>query len=84
MIRPAALGNIEPQLDIILANYGTSDEAFLDVITGVAKPEGKLPFGLPFTTDLVEEFGLEDVPSFDEPEKEKITQFPFGHGLSYE
>ena len=84
MIRPTALGNIEPQLDIILANYGTSDEAFLDVITGVAKPEGKLPFGLPFTTDLVEEFGLEDVPSFDEPEKEKITQFPFGHGLSYE
>ncbi|WP_019613706.1 glycoside hydrolase family 3 protein [Psychromonas ossibalaenae] len=85
MIRPTALGNIADDIAVITANYGTSDQAFLDVITNKngAQPEGKLPFGLPFSTNVVEEFGLEDVPSFDEPEKAKITQFEFGFGLSY-
>ncbi len=83
MIRPAALGNIAHTIDIITANYGTSDEAFLDVITNNngAKPEGKLPFGLPVSTDLVEEFGSEDLPSNEE--QAEITLFPFGYGLTY-
>ncbi|WP_028862278.1 glycoside hydrolase family 3 protein [Psychromonas aquimarina] len=85
MIRPTALGNIADDIAVITANYGTSDQAFLDVITNKngAEPQGKLPFGLPFNTAVVEEFGLEDVPSFAEPEKDTITQYEFGFGLSY-
>ncbi len=79
--RAVALGNLDAQLNTILANYGASDQAFLDVVTGVAEPEGKLPFGLPVSTDAVEELGMEDVPSFDLPEE--MTLYPFGHGLSY-
>ncbi|MGF1735921.1 glycoside hydrolase family 3 N-terminal domain-containing protein [Photobacterium satsumensis] len=79
--RAGALGNIEPELDTIIANYGASDEAFLDVITGVYAPEGKLPFGLPVSTDAVIELGKEDVPSFELPAV--MTLFPFGHGLNY-
>lgn len=82
LVRPVALGNLEPDLDMILANYGTSDEALLDVLTGKSKPEGKLPFGLPKSTDLVEEKGKEDLPS--SMEDPSIVLYPFGHGLSYE
>ncbi len=81
LIRPVALGNLEPDLGVITANYGTSDEAYLDVITGKYKPEGKLPFGLPVSTELVATLGKEDLPSFQEAPE--ITLFPFGHGLSY-
>ncbi|MDK9781678.1 glycoside hydrolase family 3 C-terminal domain-containing protein [Vibrio sp. B172a] len=81
MIRPAALGNINDQLPIILANFGTSDSVFFDVITGKVKPEGKLPFGLPKSTDEVVAKGKEDVPSYEEDPS--ITLYPFGYGLSY-
>lgn len=61
---------------------GTSDKALLDVLTGKFKPEGKLPFGLPKSTALVEEMGKEDLPStMEDP---SIVLYPFGHGLTYQ
>ncbi|RDL22039.1 glycoside hydrolase family 3 protein [Serratia fonticola] len=45
--RPAILTNIVDKTDVLLANFGASDEAVLDVITGKSKAQGKLPFELP-------------------------------------
>lgn len=82
LLRPVALGNINEQIPVIIANYGTSDAVFFDVLTGKIKPEGKLPFGLPVSMDAVVEKGLEDAPSFKEDASTVL--YPFGHGITYD
>ncbi|MGP3961230.1 glycoside hydrolase family 3 protein [Nonomuraea sp. 3N208] len=59
--RPAIL---TPFLDTgltLLAEFGASDRAVLDVVLGVAKPQGLLPFDLPRSMAAVET-SLPDVP----------------------
>lgn len=59
--RPAVL---TPFLDAeitLLAEFGASDRAVLDVVLGVAEPEGRLPFDLPRSMAAVE-LSLPDVP----------------------
>ncbi len=45
--RPAILTPLKGHARAILANFGISDDALLDVLAGRARPEGKLPFDLP-------------------------------------
>ncbi|GAA5092190.1 glycoside hydrolase family 3 N-terminal domain-containing protein [Microbacterium yannicii] len=45
--RPAILTQIAEFATAIIADYGASDEALLDALTGVVTPEGRLPFELP-------------------------------------
>jgi beta-glucosidase len=52
--RPAILTAVHAQVAALLGNFGVSDAALLDVISGRAKPEGKLPFELPSTMAEVE------------------------------
>ena len=47
MDRPAILTNVRGRAGAILAIFGASDAALLDVVTGRAKPRGRLPFELP-------------------------------------
>lgn len=47
MDRPAILTNLLKPATSIIAVFGASDTAVLDVVTGRAKPEGRLPFALP-------------------------------------
>jgi beta-glucosidase len=61
--RPAILTNVRERADALLAHFGTSDEALLDVLTGAATPEGRLPFALPASMAAVRE-QLSDV-AFD-------------------
>jgi beta-glucosidase-like glycosyl hydrolase len=77
MDRPAAIPEVFDGAAAVFASYGSSPDAFLDVVFGTAKPEGKLPFDLP-RSDAAVEAAMEDVP-FDT--KEPI--FRFGHGLRY-
>ncbi|ERK14005.1 Beta-hexosaminidase [Serratia fonticola AU-P3(3)] len=51
--RPAILTNIVDKTDVLLANFGASDEAVLDVITGKSRAQGKLPFELPSSWQAV-------------------------------
>ena len=62
----------------LLATFGVSDAALLDVLTGEHKPTGKLPFALAGSTEAVRK-QAPDAPGYDEAD----TLFPFGHGLSY-
>ena len=51
--RPAILTPLKGKARAIVANFGVSDEALLDVLAGRAKPQGKLPFALPASMDDV-------------------------------
>lgn len=53
--RPAILTNVQNKTSAILANYGASDEAVLDVILGRAKAKGRIPAELPRSMGAVEE-----------------------------
>ena len=72
------LGSVDiAQAKALLANYGASDAALLDVVFGKAKPGGKLPFELPSSMEAVRK-QKEDLPHDSEN-----PLFEFGHGLSY-
>jgi beta-glucosidase len=61
----------------LLATFGVSDEALLDVLTGKHPPTGKLPFEMPSSMDAVRA-QLEDVPH-----DSKDQLFPIGSGLTF-
>lgn len=52
--RPAILTELKDRVSALVGNFGVSDAALLDVLTGVAQPEGKLPFELPSSMQEVE------------------------------
>jgi beta-glucosidase len=75
--RPAVIPEIGEKSVALLANFGASDEAVLDVIFGRFTPSGKLPFEMPSSMEAVRE-QREDLP-YDSQD----PLFPFGHGLTY-
>ena len=74
--RPAILTPIADSLAAIIADFGAADSAWLSVVFGDAKPEGKLPFDLPRSMAAVAA-SREDVP-FDT----ENPLYKFGYGLS--
>jgi len=75
--RPYVVPEIARESAALVAHFGVSDEALLDVLTGAVAPAGKLPFELPSSMDAVRA-QKEDVP-YDS----KDPLFRFGHGLTY-
>ena len=75
--RPAVIPEIAQKSAALLADFGASDSAVLDVIFGKFKPGGKLPFELPSSMAAVKK-QKEDLPY----DSENPT-FPFGFGLTY-
>ncbi len=76
--RPAVIPEIAAKSAGLLADFGASDEAVLDIIFGRFGPTGKLPFEMPSSMEAVRK-QKEDVPCDSEN-----PLFPFGHGLTYE
>ncbi|WP_151638938.1 glycoside hydrolase family 3 protein [Noviherbaspirillum aerium] len=62
----------------IVAGFGVSNAALLDVLSGRFKPQGKLPFALANNLQAVID-NQPDVPGY--PAKD--TLYPFGFGLGY-
>lgn len=52
--RPAVLTNLLDKADVVLANFGASDAAVMDVVYSNARPLGELPFELPRSMAAVE------------------------------
>jgi len=75
--RPAVIPEINAAAKGLLADFGASDAAVLDVIFGKDKPGGHLPIELPSSMDAVRA-QKEDVP-YDS----KSPLYKFGFGLSY-
>lgn len=64
----------------ILATFGTTADALLDVVSGQYNPTGKMPFTIPISNQAVAD-NKSDVPGFLEPKGYAL--FNFGAGLSY-
>jgi beta-glucosidase len=64
----------------IIATFGTTQEALLDIVTGAYKPSGKMPFTTPINQAAVEA-NKSDVPGHMEGPGYGL--FAFGHGLTY-
>ncbi len=75
--RPAVLAGVSEHTAGILAHFGATDEAVLDVAFGRFPPSGKLPFELPSSMDAVRA-QREDVPH-----DSAAPLFPYGFGLTY-
>lgn len=75
--RPAILTPLKAKAAALLGNFGVSDAALLDVLTGKAKPEGKLPFELPSSMAEVE------AQRSDVPHDTRRPLYPLGYGGKY-
>jgi beta-glucosidase len=75
--RPAVIPEISAKAKGLLADFGATDAAVLDVIFGKYKPQGHLPIELPSSMEAVRA-QKEDVP-YDS----KDPLYKFGFGLSY-
>jgi beta-glucosidase len=75
--RPAVIPEISAKAKGLLADFGASDAAVLDVVFGKYKPGGHLPMELPSSMDAVSN-QKEDLP-YDS----KKPLYKFGFGLSY-
>lgn len=73
----AVIPEINATAQGVLADYGASDAAILDVVFGRARPEGKLPFELPSSMDAVRG------QKADVPYDSENPLYPFGFGLRY-
>ncbi|MEZ5518165.1 MAG: glycoside hydrolase family 3 N-terminal domain-containing protein [Gammaproteobacteria bacterium] len=73
--RPAILTNIQDKADVILANFGASDAAVLDVILGRTPVKGRLPFELPSSIQAV----VDQDPALVDDTISPL--YPFGSGL---
>jgi beta-glucosidase len=76
--RAAVIPEIAEASAGLLADFGATDDAVLDVIFGDFNPKGKLPFELPASMEAVRN-QKEDVP-YDS----KDPLFEFGYGPSYD
>jgi beta-glucosidase len=59
--RPVIVSEFEKSADAVLVSFGTSNQPFLDLISGRNEPSGLLPCQLPVDMKTVEE-QKEDVP----------------------
>ncbi len=75
--RAAVIPEIAKEAAAVLATFGSSDAAVLDVLFGKFKPAGKLPIELPRSMEAVRN-QKEDVP-YDSQD----PLFEFGFGLTY-
>ena len=75
--RPAVIPEINQWAKALLADFGASDVAVLNVIFGKASPEGKLPLELPSSMEAVRN------QKAHVPYDSENPLYPFGFGLSY-
>jgi len=73
--RPAVLTPLVPLATGLTVNYGASDRAYLDAVTGAIPASGRLPLDLPRSMEQVRRHHS-DMPGYDDP------LFPFGAGIS--
>jgi beta-glucosidase len=64
----------------IIAGFGMTDTALMDVLSGKVAPQGRMPFALAGTADAVRE-QYSDLPGYKETTDGEL--FPFGFGLTY-
>lgn len=64
----------------IVAGFGMTDKALMDIVSGKVSPQGKMPFALAGTRKAIKE-QYSDLPGYKETTDGAL--FPFGFGLTY-
>jgi beta-glucosidase len=75
--RPAVIPDIVENASAVIADYGASDRAVAEMLFGIAKPEGRLPFELPSSMEAVR------IQHADVPGDSEYPLFERGFGLAY-
>jgi beta-glucosidase len=75
--RPAILTNVKDKAAALIGDFGASDDALLDALTGVVAPQGRLPFELPSSMAAVE------AQAEDAPHDSVEPLYPIHYGLTY-
>ncbi|ROR73902.1 glycoside hydrolase family 3 protein [Bogoriella caseilytica] len=80
---PVVPTEFEEQADAVIAAFGISDQAALEVALGLHEPQGRLPIGFPASMDAVEA-QLEDVGEDHETYVDSAgNDWSFGFGLNW-
>ena len=84
MHNPTVCGEFEPYADAVLAEFGVSTRAVLDMAAGISVPKGRLPVQLPRDMETVEKH-QEDV-AFDMEAyiDEEVNCYDYGFGLDFQ
>ena len=80
---PCVVSEFEPVTDGIIAHFGVENKVLLEILTGEARPTGRLPVILPASMETVEKH-CEDV--FDDLESYQDAcgnRYDYGFGLNY-
>jgi beta-glucosidase len=77
MGRPAILTHVKDSAAAVLASFGVSDRAMLNVLTGKLPPQARLPFELPSSMEEVAH------QKEDLPHDSARPLYPYGYGLTY-
>jgi beta-glucosidase len=77
---PWVMDEIEGSAKTVVATFGTTAAALLDIVSGAYQPTGKLPFTIPASEQAVTE-NKSDVPGTQEPAGYAL--FKFGSGMGY-
>lgn len=81
--KPTVLTGVEGIADAILVSFGTSNQPFLDMISGKSEPSGLLPCQFPASMKTVEE-QCEDVPRDMIPYTDAdANQYDFAFGMNW-
>ncbi|GAB3098096.1 glycoside hydrolase family 3 protein [Pseudomaricurvus hydrocarbonicus] len=75
--RPAVLTPFKPIAAAVLGNFGASDQALVNALTGKVKAIGSLPFEMPASMKAVEK------QKSDTPNDSESPLYPIGYRVSY-
>jgi beta-glucosidase len=80
---PMVFTDIESKVDGILIEFGVSNSAVLDIVSGAVEPSGLLPLQMPIDMATVEK-QLEDVPNDMIPYIDSLgNTYDFAYGLNW-
>lgn len=74
--RPAILTALQPLAKVLIGEFGVSDGALFDVLTGRVRPVGRLPFELPRSMEAVR------AQKMDVPHDSPSPLYPFGYRVN--
>lgn len=81
--RPMVFHEFEKEVEGILLNFGTSEQALLEILSGKVEPSGLLPTQMPASMKVVEQ-QFEDAPFDMECHKDSEGNvYDFGFGLNW-
>ena len=79
---PAVVAEFEGQVDGLIAHFGVENKVLLEILTGEARPGGRLPLLLPASMETVERH-CEDVADDMEVYVDECgNRYGFGFGLT--